>query len=354
MVSGNFAKCHSRVIAALRDPGNKLGDPLSHKKNIEISRQVSVTLKLPCSVLNGAIFTDTLVPPLSSPEPKGNPDEAFGDLSDLICPALLQAPLLTALRVLLPALASMAKLHGHWIMDPCFYAKHKLDYLFKVTWEYLQPHQVSLAPYPVDIPPTPPSYIGNPDIPLVDSSSLPLTSAEIFSHLMAVDATDNSSPSGESCNQMPTPRPLEKGKMHTYDPVTPSPLPAPLEPPIELVSPAVTSVVPQGMSAGAPWGPPPGAVGQTGKTCKAKKGTSSFTDVTAKAAKKPGRAKLPCQQSKITQHFQPAATAKLAKPPPSPHKAQHSAKSYQSYVDLYAPITCRFCGSASTCQGNEP
>ena len=94
-----------------------------------------------------AIFTDTLVPPLFSPEPKGNPDEAFADLSDLIHPALLQAPLLTALRVLLPALASVAELHGHWIMDPHFYTEHKLDYLFKVTWEYLQPYQVSLALY---------------------------------------------------------------------------------------------------------------------------------------------------------------------------------------------------------------
>ena len=104
--------------------------------------------------------------------------------------------------------------------------------------------------------------------------------------------------------------------MHATDPVTPSPLPAPYEPPVELVSPAVTSAVPQGTSAGVP-SAPPGAVGKAGKAGKAKKG-ASFADVAAKAAKKPGGAEPPHQQSKITQHFQPAATAKPAKPPPPP------------------------------------
>ena len=175
---------------------------------------------------------------------------------------------------------------------------------------------MSLAPYLVDIPPTPPSFDGDPDVPLVNSSSLPLTSAEIFDHPMAVDAADNGSSLEESRDWTPTPRPLEKGKMRATDPVTPSPLPAPYEPPIELVSPAITSAVPQGMSAGVP-SAPPGAVGKMGKMGKAKKG-ASFADVAAKAAKKPSGAEPPHQQSKITQHFQPTATTKLAKPPPPP------------------------------------
>ena len=55
-----------------------------------------------------------------------------------------------------------------------------------------------------NIPPTSPSFAGDPNVPLmVDSSSLPLTSTEIFIHLIAVDATDNSSLSEESCDQMP-------------------------------------------------------------------------------------------------------------------------------------------------------
>ena len=133
---------------------------------------------------------------------------------------------------------------------------------------------------------------------------------------MAVDAADNGSSSEESRDRMPMPRPLEKGKMRATDPVTPSPLPAPYEPPIELASPAVTSAVLQGTSAGVP-SAPPGAAGKAGKTGKAKKG-ASFADVAAKAAKKPGGAEPPHHQSKITQHFQPAATAKPAKPPPPP------------------------------------
>ena len=313
MVSDNFVKRRTRIIAALRDPSAKTGPPLSPEENVDILRQVCAALKLPCSVIDGAIFSDTLIPP--DPETPDASDEAFADLADLVCPAILQAPLLTALRVLLPALATVAEYHRRWIMDPGFRAEHKLDYLFEATWEYLHPRQVSPAPYPVDIPSTPPSFADDPDVPLVDSSSLPLTSAEIFGHPMAVDAADNGSSLEESRDQTPTPRPLEKGKMRATDPVTPSPLPAP-EPPIELVSPAVTSVVPQGVSTGVP-SAPPGAAGKASKTGKAKKG-ASFADVAAKAAKKPGGAEPPRQQSKITQHFQPAATAKPAKPPLPP------------------------------------
>ena len=133
---------------------------------------------------------------------------------------------------------------------------------------------------------------------------------------MAINAADDSSSLEESHDWTPMPHPLEKGKMYATDPVTPSPLPAPLKPPIELVSPAITSAAPQGASARA-LGAPPGAVGWMGKTGKAKKG-ASFADVTAKATKKPSRAELPYQQSRITQHFQPATTTKLAKPPPPP------------------------------------
>ena len=308
MVSDDFDKACKKAVGAI------CTSSLSPEEKANVLCHVAAMLKLPCSVIDSAIFSDTLVPP--DPETPDVSDEAFADLADLVCPAILQAPLLTALHVLLPALATVAEYHCCWIMDLGFRTEHKLDYLFEVTWEYLHPRQVSLAPYPVDIPPTPPSFTGNPDVPLVDSSSLPLTSAEIFGHLMAINTTDNGSSLEESHDQMPTPHPLEKGKMCATDPVTPSPLPAPNEPPIELVSPAVTSAVPQGTSAGAP-GAPPGAVGRTGKTGKAKKG-ASFADITAKAAKKPSGAELPRQQSKITQHFQPAATAKPAKPPPPP------------------------------------
>ena len=307
MVSVQFAKAHKKVSSALQGV-----DSLSPEECVKIFRYVTLALELPCSILNRAIFVNPLVPPPSPP----NDEDAFANLSNLICPALLQAPLLTALRVLLPALASVAELHCPYIMSPNFCTKHKLDYLFEAMWEYLHPTQVSLAPYPVNIPPTPPSFYGNPNVPLVDSSLTPLTSSEIFNHPMA-DATDNSSSSEKSCKQVPTPCPLEKGKMCCYNSVTPSPFPAPLEPPIKLVSPAVTSAAPQGTSAGAPWGPPSGAAGQMGKTGKVKKG-ASFADIASKAAKKPGGAELPCQQSKIAQHFQPATTTKLAKPSPSP------------------------------------
>ena len=339
MVSEEFMKIRKKAAAIVRH-----GD-LSPEEKAEVLRQVATMLKLPCSVIDGAIFSDTLVPP--DPETPDASDEAFADLADLVRPAILQAPLLTALRVLLPALATVAEYHRRWIMDPGFHTEHKLDYLFEATWEYLHPRRVSPAPYPVDIPPTPPSFAGDPDVPLVDSFSLPLTSAEIFGQPMAVDAADNGSSSEESHNRTPTPRPLEKGKMRAIDPVTPSPPPAPYEPPIELVSPAITSAVPQGTSAGVP-SAPPGAAGKAGKTGKAKKG-ASFADVAAKAAKKPGGAEPPRQQSKITQHFQPAATTKPAKPPPSPCEAQRCAESHQSHIDFDTSVTCGFCGSARAC-----
>ena len=137
MVSDNFVKRRSKIIAALRDTGNRLGPLLSPEENVDVLQQVCAALKLPCSVMDGAIFSDTLIPP--DPETPDANDEAFADLADLVRPAILQAPLLTALRVLLPALATVAEYHRRWIMDPDFRAEHKLDYLFEATWEYLHP-----------------------------------------------------------------------------------------------------------------------------------------------------------------------------------------------------------------------
>ena len=145
MVSKDLMKIHKKTSSVICS-GN-----LSLEEKVETLCQVAALLKLPCSVMDGAIFSDTLVPP--DPKTPDASNKAFTDLADLVHPAILQAPLLTALCVLLPTLATMAEYHCHWIMDPGFHAEHKLDYLFEVTWEYLYPCQVSPVLYLVNIPP---------------------------------------------------------------------------------------------------------------------------------------------------------------------------------------------------------
>jgi len=76
---------------------------------------------------------------------------------------------------------------------------------------------------------------------------------------------------------MPMPCPLEKGKMHQVDPITPSPLPVPSPAPIELVAPAAAADAAVAMVTGKKKG----------------KKVASFASVAAKATLKPGGVELP-------------------------------------------------------------
>jgi len=115
-----------------------------------------------------------------------------------------------------------------------------------------------------------------------------------------IDADDNSSSSEDSHKQMPTPCPLEKGKMRQVDPVTPSPLLVPSPAPIKLVTPAAAANVVAATAAGKKKG----------------KKAASFVTVAAKAASKPSRVEPPHQQTKITQHFQTVPRPGKTPPPP--------------------------------------
>ena len=104
----------------------------------------------------------------------------------------------------------------------------------------------------------------------------------------------------DSHKRTPTPHPLEKGKMCAVDPITPSPLPAPSPAPIKLVAPAAAADTAAAPAAGKKKG----------------KKAASFASVAAKAALKPSRVEPPCQQQKITQHFQTAPRPSKTPPPP--------------------------------------
>ena len=196
--------------------------------------------------------------------------------------------------------------------NPSTVEHHGLDQVINSFMDFVSPPlptTVSPVQLPIEIPPTP--QYSDPLLP----SPLPRDEDAIMS--------DHTS----SHLRTPTPRPLEKGKIQAWElsevprdltpvPVAHSSLPAPSPAPIELISPAVASVAPQGASAGYPprGAVPPSAAGLMGKK-KGKKG-ASFAEVAAKAATTPGPPKPPLGPKADLAQLR--GQAKNTPPPPRP------------------------------------
>jgi len=223
----------------------------------DLQRSILLELSLDLG-LTPSPFMDPLIPPSPSLSCESN----NSDVVRCLAAELDQVTFPTAFKSLYVALASLGTANYHYLQDANYAAHHGIYNYMERAWDQLHPTQISLAPFPVDIPPTPSSHAGS----LVDLDQ---------------DMDD------ESHKHMPTPRPLEKGKMCAVDPITPSPLPAPSPAPIELVAPAAAADTAAAPAAGKKKG----------------KKAASLASVAAKAASKPGRVEPPRQQQKITQHF---------------------------------------------------
>ena len=255
-----------RVHKALNGGANLLSPEAHLKLQRAVLQELSVDLGF-----TQAPFLDPLIPPPLSPESEDI------DVVRRLGAELTQVSFPTAFKSLCMTLASLSTANYHYLQDADYAAHHELYDFMECAWDQLHPTRISPAPYPVHIPPTPPSYSGSP---FVDDDQ---------------DMADS-----DSHQRTPTPHPLEKGKMRQVDPVTPSPLPAPSPAPIELVTPAAAATTAAAIAAGKKKG----------------KKAASFASVAAKAASKPGGVELPRQQTKITSHFQTAP--RPGKPPPPP------------------------------------
>ena len=261
---------------------------------------------------------------------------------NVVLGSVYELPFPTAFKTLL---GSAMALWAGSAPDPSTIKHHGLDQVINGFMDFVSPPlptAVSPVRLPVEIPPTP--QYSDPPLP----SPLPRDEDAVMSDHMS------------SHIRTPTPRPLEKGKMQARElskvpgdltpvPVTHSSLPAPSPAPIELVSPAVASVAPQGASAGYPprGAVPPSAAGQTGKK-KGKKG-ASFAEVAAKAATAPGPPKPPLGPKADLAQLR--GQAKNTPPPPRPSLVlsltHHTlASTLRTTAALAPPVLVNVCNTA--------
>ena len=152
-------------------------------------------------------FYGALDPPLLTQESNN---------SDVICylaNELDQVGFPIAFKSLCVALASLGSVNLYYLQDADYAAYHKLYDFIEHAWDRLHPHQISPAPFPIDIPPTPSSHSSSPFVPTEDIIPNPLPSCDVDQDM--IDA-DTSSSLEDSHKWMPTPCTLEKGKICHY------------------------------------------------------------------------------------------------------------------------------------------
>ena len=208
-----IAALKPHILKALQGRSSLLSIEAMLELQWEVLKDISIQLSI-----TPAPFVEPLLPPPLTQESE--------DIDVVHCLAneLDQVPFPTTFKSLCVALAALGTANNHYLQDADYHNYYQLYDFLTCTWDQLHPTQISPAPFLVDIPPTPSSHSGSPFVPLVDYPPPPLPSCDVNQDM--IDANYGSS-SEDSHKQTPTPCPLEKGKMHQVDPVTPSPLPTP-------------------------------------------------------------------------------------------------------------------------------
>jgi len=183
------------ILKALKGASSLLTPEAHLELQQEVLQDVSIELGL-----TQAPFTEPLLPP-----PPLTPESINNDVILRLAIELHQVPFPTAFKSLCMTLASLGTANYHYLQDADYAAHHGIYDFMECAWDQLHPTQISLASYPIDIPPTPPSHSGSP---FVDDDQ---------------DMVDSN-----SHKWMPTPHPMEKGKMHEAPPRYPLPIPCPL------------------------------------------------------------------------------------------------------------------------------